>query len=98
MSDNLVPDDFRALAEPLRLELKGEGGPTTVELRVESVADLPTHHLRASPFAMVLLGPRAPALAQATYALRHPRLGMIDVFLVPIAQDATSRRYEATFN
>jgi len=98
MTTVLIPEDFRALAEPLRLEVHVGDSIVPVELAVESVDDLPTHRLRNAPFSLVLRGPSSPALPQATYTLGHPSLGAIEVFLVPIAEDATSRRYEATFN
>ncbi len=98
MSDNLVADDFRALAEPLVVETRVSGTSITVNLSVEAVDALPPHRLRAEPFSLVLRGPRAPALPQAIYALTHPRLGKIELFLVPIGQDAQGLRYEALFN
>ena len=96
MADMLVPDDFRALEAPLQVD-RGDGA-APVELSVVSVEVLPTHRLRVEPFSLILRGPRTPMLAQATYAVRHPRHGTIEVFLVPIGQDADSSRYEATFN
>ena len=99
MEDTVIkPDHFRGLEGPLRVEASREGAPVTVELRVQSVEALPAHRFREEPFSLVLAGPRAPLLPQATYALRHPVLGAIEVFLVPIGQDAESSRYEATFN
>lgn len=98
MAEALQPDDFRTLAEPLSLDVKVAGAVVAVELTVESVDALPAHRLRAAPFSLVLRGPRSPMLRQATYALRHPRLGPIEVFLVPVGQDAEATRYEATFN
>ena len=98
MSDALVPDDFRALTEPLELEFGAAGAPVTVRLTVDAVDALPAHRLRAEPFSLLLRGPKSPALPQATYALRHPRLGAIELFLVPVAQDAQGIRYEALFN
>jgi len=65
---------------------------------VVSIDPLPPHRLRAAPFTLILRGPRTPLLAQATYAVRHPRRGMIEIFLVPIGQDADGTRYEVTFN
>jgi hypothetical protein len=98
MEDTVItPDHFRGLAEPLRVALARDAA-VTVELRVQSVEALPAHRFRAEPFSLVLAGPPAPLLPQATYALRHPALGAIEVFLVPIGQDAESTRYEATFN
>jgi len=98
MADTLVPDDFRALDAPLQVEVGPGSSPATLGLAVESVKALPTHRLRAEPFTVILRGPRVPLLAQATYALRHPRLGSIRVFLVPVGQDAQATLYEATFN
>lgn len=99
MEDTVIkPDHFRGLEGPLRVEVAREGAPVTVELRVQSVEALPAHRFREEPFSLVLAGPRAPLLPQATYALRHPALGAVEVFLVPIGQDAESTRYEATFN
>jgi len=98
MPETLQPDDFRSLAEPLKLDVKVGGALVAVELTVESVDALPPHRLRATPFSLVLRGPRSPMLPQATYALRHPRLGPIALFLVPVGQDAKATRYEATFN
>lgn len=98
MPDPLLPDDFRSLAGPLVLEVTVAGVTATVELTVESVDNLPPHRLREAPFSLVLAGPRAPVLPQGTYALHHPRLGTIEIFLVPVGQDAQATRYEATFN
>lgn len=98
MPDPLKPEDFQSLAEPLRLDVTIAGAEVPVELRVESVDPLPAHRLREAPFSLVLAGPRSPLLPQATYAVRHPRLGPIEIFLVPVGQDGQASRYEATFN
>jgi hypothetical protein len=98
MPEPLKPEDFRSLAEPLMLDVKVAGAGATLELTVASVDLLPAHRLREAPFSLVLAGPRSPMLPQATYALRHPRLGPIELFLVPVGQDAHSTRYEVTFN
>jgi hypothetical protein len=98
MPEALKPDDFRSLTEPLKLEVRIANALVPVELTVESVQTLPPHRLRAAPFCVFLCGPVSPALPQATYALRHPRLGPIELFLVPVGRDAKGVRYEATFN
>ena len=98
MTETLRPDDFRGLDAPLTVELPAGSAPVTVALAVQSVATLPPHRMREAPFSLVLRGPRTPLLAQATYALLHPRLGRVEIFLVPIAQDAQGASYEATFN
>jgi hypothetical protein len=40
----------------------------------------------------------ADQVPQAIYAMRHPTLGALDVFLVPIGPDAVGMRYQAVFN
>ena len=99
MAETLVPDDFRALDGPLEVDLGDASGDSApLSLAVDSVQALPAHRLREHPFSLVLRGPRTPALPQATYRLRHPRLGVIELFLVPLGQDAQATRYEALFN
>jgi hypothetical protein len=90
----LKPADFEALGAPLTVEVDG----VSIELAVKAVKALPPHQYREEPFSLTLVGPRAPALAQGMYALGHPRLGLVEIFLVPVAQDADSTRYDATFN
>jgi hypothetical protein len=98
MPDLLRPEDFRGLDAPLTVELATAAGKAAIELRVDSVQDLPPHRMREAPFSLVLKGPREPLLPQATYSLEHPGLGSIALFLVPIGQDREATRYEATFN
>ena len=98
MADTLVPDDFRALDGPLELVFDDAGASVTLQLFVAAVDALPEHRLREHPFSLVLRGPPTPVLTQAIYALRHPRLGVIELFLVPVGQDSQATRYEALFN
>src|SRR4051812_43655213 len=93
---DLVPDDFNQIAESLLA--RTPAGDIAVSLTVESVSPLPPHPMRAQPFSVILRGPRLPALPQGIYSIDHPRRGPVDLFLVPIAEDAHGRRYEATFN
>jgi predicted glycosyltransferase len=54
---------------------------------------------RVEPFTLVFTGPALPNLEQGIHRLEHPKLGGLDIFLVPIGYDATgSMRYEAVFN
>lgn len=74
---------------------EAEVGTSVVELTLESVSDSTSEgpYVR---FALEFSGPQ-PALAQATYRLRHEVLGAHDVFLVPVSEDASGARYEAVF-
>jgi len=98
MGELLVPADFRDLATPLTIDVSVAGAVQSIVLAVQSIQALPTHRLRAEPFSLVLSGPPAPMLPQGSYRVRHPRLGPVELFLVPIARNATATQYEVTFN
>ena len=49
-------------------------------------------------FSIFFRGPREPALSQRMYHLQHPRLGEMDLFLVPVAQEPQGMMYQAVFN
>ena len=49
-------------------------------------------------FSLIFQGPREPFLAQATYEVGHPMLGVFSLFLVPLALEHDGYRYEAVFN
>ncbi|MFO1304125.1 MAG: hypothetical protein U1F54_10360 [Burkholderiales bacterium] len=93
--DKLTIDDFAPLASPLLVS----ASPAPVPLRVKATRALPPHALRATPpFSVIFEGPLDRALHQGTYALDHPVLGRMEVFLVPVARTATGIDYEAVFN
>jgi hypothetical protein len=50
-----------------------------------------------APFSLLFHGPPQPLLAQATYRLEHTALGTLEIFIVPLGQDAQATRYEAIF-
>lgn len=49
------------------------------------------------PFALRFRVPVATVLPQQVFPLRHEQLGTLEIFLVPIGQDADSVSYEAVF-
>jgi hypothetical protein len=98
MNDVLRPAHFQGLSEPLEVDLAAGSAARRVLLAVKSVTALRAHHLREEPFSLLLSGPHEPLLPQATYRVRHPVLGPVEMFLVPVARDASSVDYEAIFN
>jgi len=50
------------------------------------------------PFALTFRVERNLRLPQGIYKMRHPGLGEMEIFLVPIAADAKSATLEAVFN
>jgi hypothetical protein len=49
-------------------------------------------------FALLFTGAGQQVMAQDVYALRHPELGELAIFLVPVGADAEGVRYEAVFS
>jgi hypothetical protein len=77
-----------------------EAGGAALELELVSAdalgAEPPAG--RRQPFSLIFRGPRATALPQRIHRLESPRLGVLEIFLVPIAPDAGGRLYEAVFS
>jgi hypothetical protein len=87
-------DDFEAKVGEL-FYLGSESG--SVPLALEEARPLGDSLRPGGAFSLVFLGPADPLLPQAIYRLNfdgEPH----DVFLVPIARDASGTRYEAIFN
>ena len=50
------------------------------------------------PFALTFVLDRPLRLPQATYKMRHPQLGEMEIFLVQVSADQSSSTLEAVFN
>ncbi len=88
-----------------------DGFGTPLSLLLLSLNDLPSppsfttrqkeKDWRENCFSITFRGPLALPLRQNTYKLKHPVLGELQIFLVPVGQVAPSsawRDYEAVFN
>lgn len=75
-----------------------DGTPEAVEFVLESAVAIAEWPGGRDPFGLVFRGPREPLLVQAIYTLRHASLGDLEIFVVPIAQDADGASYQAIFN
>jgi len=75
-----------------------DGMPDLVLTEVNALPLQDGASLPRAPFSLVFDLPGAIVLPQNLYRLRHPELGEIDLFLIPMAQDASAVRYCATFN
>ena len=49
-------------------------------------------------FSVFFVGPADPFLPQRVYSVAHASMGEFEIFLVPVAGDEQSYRYEAVFN
>ncbi len=49
-------------------------------------------------FSLLFYGPVEYPLQQRIYRLQHDRLGILEIFLVPVGRDKEGYHYEAVFN
>lgn len=91
----LTHDTFATLVgEPFAIAAE----PSAIELVLEQAtlgAEPPDAGRR--PFSLVFRGPPQPLLPQRVYRLEHAKLGALEIFVVPLAQDVEATRYEAIF-
>jgi hypothetical protein len=70
---------------------------STVELELVALTGDPPRAGEPSSFSVFFLGSAADALDQGTYELTHPVDGTCALFIVPVAREGDSIRYEAVF-
>jgi len=92
--DSLTAEDFRPhLSTAFRLM------DESVECELIEVTAQEGSALAGSrvAFSVVFRGPPQPVLEQRIRRLEHDRLGVLELFLVPIGLDDTGMLYEAVF-
>jgi hypothetical protein len=101
-SDQLL---FEQFAEQLNTAFSLRTGPRTSRLRLVEANRLPataadSEDARNERFCLLFRGPAHEPFAQNTYAIEHPRLGRLDIFIVPIGSTEGTPHcyYEAVFN
>ena len=65
------------------------------DLGAEGAAAAPS---RRRPFSLIFRAPGGVYLPQRIYALEHPTLGRLMLFLVPLGPDQGGMRYQAVFS
>lgn len=79
----------------------GEGGQLDLELLESRLHDPDAPALDESgartPFTLLFRGPAEPLLPQRIYRLEHESIGALEIFIVPVGQDADGVVYEAVF-
>ncbi len=92
--ESLVGERFELLmedAEAVTLELTEAN--SVGELSAKQAAELG----KRQPFSLIFRGPAELVLAQATRTLRHPEIGDLTLFLVPIDRNEEGSLFEAVF-
>lgn len=72
-------------------------GDRQLELTLEKAAQLNPSMNAAESFRLEFRSPAEPILEQATYGF-HQGDEVFEIFIVPVAQDASGTLYEAIFN
>jgi hypothetical protein len=74
------------------------GGKVELQLvRAAKVMESEAARLDRHPFSLFFVGPKSYLLQQATYRLTHPAMEAMELFIVPVGQDAQTYQYEAVF-
>lgn len=96
--DQLQSNDFAPhLHQTFTVRLEGIE-PIELELDLVTERGRGFHPEKRQPFSLQFLGPvSSQYLLQHTYRLEHPEMGVLDLFLVPLGQEAGRMRYEAIF-
>ena len=100
MLDTLQKESWQALLNQ-RFESQISASATGTEtirfelIEVDGLGEKPG--AQREPYSLVFRGPATPVLEQGIVPLIHPKLGEIDLFLVPIGPDAQGMCYEAVF-
>ena len=106
----MTEGERRPRLEDLRLEDFAPITGETFSMRVSEDLEVPVELVEATSlgarplegrpeaFALVFRGPPDLRAAQGIYRIEHERLGVLEIFVVPIGPDATGMRYEAIFN
>lgn len=102
MLDQLTVDDFKgAIGQSFALQADDEA-TLDLELIEASTLDagVPSKDGKGvrNPFQIMFRGPADPIAPQRIYELENDGVGTLEIFLVPVGQDAAGVRYQAVFS
>jgi hypothetical protein len=90
----LSVDDFETHLNDT-FELSSPGG--IVPLKLVQTASAGQALRKGGAFSLLFQAPAGPFLPQAIYPLRHPALGTLEIFLVPVGPVPGGNGYHAVF-
>ncbi len=97
MLEKLQRSDFEQLVGQ-EFFLATEGKELPMRLLEASQLGQTSGNPDRTPFALLFRGPNEQPLNQGMFEFRHPRIGRLSLFLVPIGPDPEGLRYEVVFN
>ncbi len=101
MLEELSPGSFEPHVGPGWTMTTGTAEVATLEVELElvEVRRFAGGGPRREPFSLLFLGPASPVLPQSIRTFRHPTLGALDLFVVPVGPAPDGRMtYEVAFN
>lgn len=78
-------------------DAEGERHVLGLELCEAKPSPAPPGDRGRPPFSLMFRGPAELQLPQATYALAHPELGTVEIFIVPVGAGTDGVDYQAVF-
>ncbi len=91
---SLTIDDFKPLLdETFALQAAG----AEIALKLAEVEAKGRTDREGGAFSLLFVAPKGPWLPQAIYVLRHPAMGNMEIFLVPIGPLPGGNGYQAIF-
>jgi hypothetical protein len=87
-------DDFTPHLEAA-FDMQTAGGAVPLKLvKVDPVGD---SGRAGGAFSLIFVTPKGPWLPQGIYPVRHPALGIMEIFLVPVGPASGGNGYNAVF-
>jgi hypothetical protein len=68
-----------------------------VPLKLAAVTPAGDSGRAGGAFSLMFVGPKGPWLPQAIYPIKHPVLGIMEIFLVPVGPAFGGNGYQAVF-
>lgn len=87
-------DDFRPHQD---VEFEMQAADRVVALKLAKVEPVGNSGRPGGAFSLLFAAPKGAWLPQAIYPVRHPALGVMEIFLVPIGPLADGNGYQAVF-
>jgi hypothetical protein len=95
--DKLTVDDFLPeVGREFPVASRGQG--MALQLTSATPSRRAASGTSRAGFSLLFRAPVAFGVAQGTFRVVHPRLGALDIFLVPVGATAETVEFEAVFN
>lgn len=91
---DLTPADFEPHAGT---EFAVEANGKRLTFRLAEIERLGNARREGGAFSLMFVSPPGPILPQGIYPMQHPRLGTLELFIVPLGPKDGSNSYQVIF-